>query len=275
MTRELGEHSSVLRLKYFTGRVNAGDRFSCALARSRFDAEIEPAGREGVRAPNLILLGSILQWSDRQSHVCGAGLIRADQEVIRPPKNIVSVRGPLTRAALLKQDIECPEQYGDPGVLADTLFPDPVDITHKIGIIPHYVDVEHPWLLEAEADGALIISVESDLQDYFQALKSCEIILSTTLHGLIFAHAFGRAALWIELSDKVIGDGFKFFDYYASLGLSGDQVHRVPFKDGWTLPDLAARATIHDQSDLKTSVDRALRQVGSAMNLADRVPANQ
>jgi pyruvyltransferase len=263
-----------LRLKYFTERVNAGDCFSYELAQSRFDADFEPAGREGVKEPNLILLGSILQWSDRQSHICGTGLIKADQIVARPPKNIVSVRGPLTRAALLKQNIDCPEQYGDPGVLADELYPDPVEITHKIGIIPHYVDAQHPWLVEAEAEGALIISVESDLHDYFQALKSCEIILSTTLHGVIFAHAFGRSALWIELSDKVIGDGFKFFDYYASLGQSPDSVRRTSFDASWSLSDLASQATIYDQMGLKASVDRSLKQVGRDMGLVHRVPAD-
>lgn len=45
----------------------------------------------------------------------------------------------------------------------------------------------------------------------------CDIIISSSLHGIVFAHSYGKKALWIEISKNVIGDGYKFYDYYSSL----------------------------------------------------------
>jgi hypothetical protein len=44
------------------------------------------------------------------------------------------------------------------------------------------------------------------------------MIVSSSLHGLIIAHAYGREAAWLKFSDRPLGDDFKFRDYWASIG---------------------------------------------------------
>ncbi len=55
-------------------------------------------------------------------------------------------------------------------------------------------------------------------------ILSCEIILSSSLHGLIVADAYNTPSSWIKFSNKVYGNGFKFRDYYASIGYEEDPI---------------------------------------------------
>jgi hypothetical protein len=51
--------------------------------------------------------------------------------------------------------------------------------------------------------------------------------VSSSLHGIIVAHAFGIPAAWLRWSDKLSGDGVKFRDHAALVGLSMQPVARV------------------------------------------------
>tara|TARA_B110000114_G_C15045327_1_gene378903 strand:- start:905 stop:1255 length:351 start_codon:yes stop_codon:yes gene_type:complete len=46
-------------------------------------------------------------------------------------------------------------------------------------------------------------------------ISKCSTIYSSSLHGLIFAHSIGVNSQHVVISDKVIGNGFKFLDYYS------------------------------------------------------------
>ena len=175
---------------------------------------------DGNTKEKYIVLGSILQWADEHTILWGPGFIGDDRRLSKKPKKICAVRGPLTREIILKQGFECPEVYGDPALLYPRLY-NPIGIkkTHKIGIIPHYIDADHPWIARMKnRDGVLIINILDPIDKVVNDILSCEKIISSSLHGIIAGDAYGIPSMWIKLSDKVIGKGFKFRDYFMSVG---------------------------------------------------------
>jgi pyruvyltransferase len=86
-----------------------------------------------------------------------------------------------------------------------------------------------------------VISPQQPLEDYLCALLSCRIIVSSSLHGLIFAHAYGLPAIWIKLSDRLVGGEFKFHDHYAFMEVDALEIPRWNFDQ--TIAQNLAKAT--------------------------------
>lgn len=174
---------------------------------------------EGLHHDRYLVIGSILGCANERAEVWGSGFIRENDSVIGRPRAVYAVRGPLSRALLLKQGIECPEVYGDPALLLPRFLNPDVPKRYSVGIIPHYIDKGHPWLERyRHAPQVLILDIESDIQKFVRSVKSCEVILSSSLHGLICADAYGVPNAWVKFSDDVIGGDFKFRDYFLSIG---------------------------------------------------------
>ncbi|MFN8010161.1 MAG: polysaccharide pyruvyl transferase family protein [Holophagaceae bacterium] len=174
---------------------------------------------EGLHHDRFLVIGSILGCANERAEVWGAGFIREGETAHGRPRAVHAVRGPLSRAALISQGIECPEIYGDPALLLPRMWNPGVVKTHAVGIIPHYVDKAHPWLDQYRADPrVIVIDIEQGITGFVNQVKSCEVILSSSLHGLICADAYGIPNAWVRLSDAVIGGDFKFRDYRLSIG---------------------------------------------------------
>lgn len=245
-------------LKYFQKYPNVGDVFSRVVAEHYFSKNIIPLRPAPVSETNLILLGSILHWADSQSVICGAGFMFSDAQLAVPPKAIVCVRGPLTAGLLQKQGITLPNRFADPGVLAPLLFKNTGKIKFKIGIIPHYHDAGSVWIKHCKNQGFPIIDVFAPPKKFFHKIQQCEVLLSSSLHGLIFAHAFGKPAVWIEISDRVAGNGFKFFDYYQSIGIHPEKVNRIRINDSSDPLEISKTATFADHKILIETMEESI-----------------
>lgn len=175
------------------------------------------------------IIGSILDMPAEKNLVIWGSGFRSDNSQFKvKPKKICAVRGPKTRELILKQGIDCPEVYGDPAILYPYLYKPKVKKKYKLGVIPHYVDQNSPLLNIFKDDPTiLIIDILSGIKRVVDEICSCERIASSSLHGIIAADAYGIPSIWIEFSNKIDGNGFKFYDYFESVGRKGECPLRI------------------------------------------------
>ena len=169
------------------------------------------------------VIGSVCQLSRRQSVIWGAGFIdeQFKQVPFVHPAKVLAVRGPLSRAVYLENGIDCPACYGDPALLLPIIYDTPVEVTYDYGIIPHYVDWDSAWVNQyRNRKDVLIINImiKDDYVLFVKQLKSCRRIVSSSLHGMILAHAYHIPVCAVKLSEEVQGGDFKFNDYLLSIG---------------------------------------------------------
>ena len=168
-------------------------------------------------------IGSIIgNFPARYYEVWGSGIIEEGKHLLSLPKKVHSVRGPLTRQELMTKGIECPEIYGDPALLISRYYRPSFEKKYKLGIIPHYTDVENPALMAfcSNHHEVHIINMQGyrDWHDIPREICSCRRIISSSLHGLIIADSYRVPNAWVRFSDNIKGGDFKYMDYFQSVG---------------------------------------------------------
>jgi pyruvyltransferase len=88
-----------------------------------------------------------------------------------------------------------------------------------------------------------IIDIEKPINDVVDQICSCRFIASSSLHGIIMADAYKVPSAWLEFSEGVVGSGFKFRDYFASVGRDDEMPLKV--NDKTTIDDIIG--SMHDQ----------------------------
>ena len=130
-----------------------------------------------------------------------------------------AVRGELTRRRverMVGRTLDIPT--GDGGILADELLDTLPEKRYDIGIVPHVCDLNAPAAAELvrRYDNAKLINVKDDPITVLTQIAQCRCVLSSSLHGLIAADSFHIPNLHIVFSDRPLGDGYKFDDYYSA-----------------------------------------------------------
>lgn len=165
---------------------------------------------------NLLAIGSIIHHASKDSIVWGSGIIDHEQHIQKA--DFRAVRGPKTKNYLLKFGYECPEAYGDPAVLLPDHYHPQVEKKYKFGVVPHYHDYEKALKIFAQREEVKVVDLLTlEVEATTREILECDQILSTSLHGLIVAHAYRIPAVWIKMSDKLFGNDIKFLDYLESV----------------------------------------------------------
>lgn len=267
-------------LHYFRPRgiANFGDLLNVPLLETLTG---RPVRHAGVEQASHLCIGSLLdQFLCRPGEsatggdpltVWGAGFIKppaaeatggaTTAEAFRRPVVVRAVRGHLTLERLRAMGVPVEGvALGDPGLLAGLLLPPTAGTTRpprglRVGIVPHYVDVDEPILADLlrRFPGARLLRVSARPTAFLARLRSCDIVLSSAMHGLIAADALGIPNARMKLSDRLTGGDWKFRDYSSVFGvepvaLATDDLHRLREDDlrhlAATYPVTAAQ--VHD-----------------------------
>lgn len=183
----------------------------------------------------LLAIGSILHRAKDGDIVWGSGL-KSDEALDGHPGGnirVTAVRGPKTLKVLKKAgwDTSRITEMFDPGVLLRHLYADRLakfDVNknkHRgtLRVIPHFKDElvfkrQRPDLMKH------FISADGDPVKILEAMLGAELVVSSSLHGIIFAESLGIPAIWV---DSPGGEGhFKYLDYYEGTGRKGIKAAR-------------------------------------------------
>jgi pyruvyltransferase len=218
--------------------VNFGDQLNPYIVKKAWNLNSYKV-EENCSDNHLMMLGSILNEANSKTLVMGAGFVYPDREYKGNPK-FISVRGKLTLGVLKNRGVDCSNiKIGDPAILIPKFYqPKIKDDKYRIGIIPHIIDFEFAESIFSAFTDCKIIDLriknreteESEIERIIDDICSCETIVSSSLHGLIVAHAYGVPGTWCELSNNVIGEGFKFNDYLSSCEYL-NPIEKIDFRE--------------------------------------------
>jgi hypothetical protein len=168
--------------------------------------------------PLYVTIGSVLAHINTYCIVWGSGINLKEEQIANA--TFIAVRGPLSRKRILELGYECPAVYGDPALLLPLYFNPTVEKRYALGIIPHINDLQQvkEWYRD-ETQINIIDFNTNTIEETTKEILSCEQIVSSSLHGLIVAHAYGIPAVQVRFSDRIFGDGVKYHDYFLSVGL--------------------------------------------------------
>lgn len=175
-----------------------------------------------------LFVGSIAKWARPNVNVYGSGFI-SKKDPVCPTAKYHFVRGQLSRQMVLDAGGECPAIYGDAALILPKLISAEKQI-YEVGYTPHGVEFN---LFPNDAHKIQLYS--SDVVKTTKEITKCKRIISSSLHGIIVAMAYGIPAAYVSMSNKLSGDGMKFTDFYRSVGL--EPVLSTIEKPVYQLPD--------------------------------------
>lgn len=168
--------------------------------------------------PNvLVAIGSILHSVKYKNYtIWGSGIISRNTSFVN--SDFRAVRGKRTQERIRELGYSAPDAIGDPALLLPLIYSPKINRRYKIGIIPHHYHYKEFKYISSNC--IKVINLLDPLEKVIDDICSCDLTLSTSLHGIIVSHSYGIDSAWFtNKSNKLYGDDIKFDDYFSSLNI--------------------------------------------------------
>ncbi len=159
---------------------------------------------------------------------------------------IHALRGKKTVQLLTEYGYRVPDvPLGDPGYFVKEMYPSLVNYKnkkYKACVIPHHADIKHPaFQTLGKEDGVYILNMMTSDVNVLEKIAESEVVISQSLHGLVFAEALGVPNLWVSFKDNRVWN-FKFLDWFSTTRNPQDK----PVDASAPLAEMIQQATLHD-----------------------------
>ncbi len=204
---------------------NAGDALQGAIVARLFGARSINTQARGRR---LLGAGSVAHRMLAGDILWGCGFKERPPEIGSAEAATVkalAVRGPLTRDYLRRYgvDVSGLEMFFDPGLLIGDLFAAEIatlrsqaDAPSGVLYLPHYSDAPRFAQMYGGRRGSRVGTMDCDLFELCRLIMEAELVVSSSLHGVIFAEALGVSAILHRPPEQE--EPTKYQDYYLGTG---------------------------------------------------------
>jgi len=242
--------------KYGKDMHNFGDEITADIVRKIFGFKSEWAS---MRECELIGSGSIINIAQFDAmgnniKVWGSGFTAPGNNDNLKNLDFYAVRGKKTMRRISKT-----VPLGDPGILANRVYKPAREKHNKIGFLVNYVDADLPIVKKAKKDSRfVIIDPLKPPAQVAREISSCRLVLSSGLHGLIFADSFSVPNIHIKISDRLLGGEYKFRDYCSGVNKKYKQADISKIFDDVYLEDVIRKyEPIKDLRSIQKGLIRA------------------
>ena len=199
------------------GTINFGDYLSLVIVEQCLRQSGHTLADETSRQARMFAIGSILHYARDADVIWGSGINgRPGQDDLNrrvQTLDVRAVRGPRTQEVLRRRGLSVPDVFGDPALLLPQLFPGRFKRrrTRPWIFVPNLHDIR----MIDHASGN-VVSPLGSWNRRIEAILEADLVLASSLHGLVVAEAYGIPARYVRLSD---GESeFKYRDYYEGTG---------------------------------------------------------
>lgn len=195
-----------------TDFLNFGDELSRVIVERILERKVSRAEIEDHN--KLLAVGSVLQFAKNGDVIWGSG-VHGSHIMLSAYQlhqlDIRALRGPLSRTFLICLGLDVPEVYGDPALLLPLLFPElKPNPQREYLVIPHLSEI---CLFPRDEYTAF---PDESWDVVLQKILESKLVISSSLHGIIAAEAFGIPARWLRITQHE--PEFKYHDYFMGTG---------------------------------------------------------
>ncbi|UHS61065.1 polysaccharide pyruvyl transferase family protein [Agrobacterium vaccinii] len=229
--RKINVYSAAVKGEFGSTAENFGDNLMHFMLPELFNVQVRYVHHSKA---DLIGVGSIIDsyWRRRRNghakfwqkrpwrtlSVWGSGFMSSHSIDLWPQKlRYHAVRGPLSAARVPDGDKIA---LGDPAILLPKIWVGPTVKEREVLVIPHFASYES---FSSHYQNQLpkhwkIVDLRSDPKHVCEQIAASEFVITSSLHGLIVADAYGVPSCRVNPIKEIKGDGFKYRDYEQQRG---------------------------------------------------------